>query len=249
MDTTNKISLVLSGGAARGAFHLGVLSALDELGFEVMAISGSSIGAIVGAGYFSGKTPKELLNIFTSKRLKNALKFNPVRGGIFHIEKNASVIDEIINHKKTIEELDKPLHVSVTDIGEGRVEYKNSGNLKELLLASSALVPLFPAVKIGEKYFADGGIVDNFPLQPLKELPYPILGINLHPNAPLQKHNVLSHLGRVIFLGWHAGVAHNIKQCDYYIAPNALSHYPVFRFKYLQELFKLGEKTLKETFA
>lgn len=247
MNITNKkVSLVLSGGAARGAFHLGVISALERFDFEIMAISGSSIGAIVGAGYLSGKSPKELLKIFTSRRFKNALKFNPLKGGLFYIDKDALVIDEIVSGKEKIEDLNKPLHVSVTDLGEGRVEYRNRGYLKELLLASSALVPLFPAQKVDGRYLADGGIVDNFPLSPIRELNYPIIGVNLHPNAPLTKHNILSHLGRAIFLGWHAGVAKSIQKCDYYIAPNKLSKYPVFRFKYLQELFELGEKATKE---
>lgn len=247
--TNKKITLALSGGAARGAFHLGVLEALDELNFEIMAISGSSIGAIVGAGYLSGKNPQELLEIFTSKRFKKALKFNPLKGGIFYIDENALVISEIVNHKTRLEELNKPLHVSVTDLGEGRVEYKESGNLKELLLASSALVPLFPAIKVERRYLADGGIVDNFPTSPLKELPYPIVGVNLHPNAPLIKHNFFSHLGRAIFLGWHSGVAKNIQECNYYIAPHDLSKYPVFRFKYLKELFGLGYETTKRFFS
>lgn len=250
MNTTNKkISLVLSGGAARGAFHLGALKALEELEFEIMAISASSIGAIVGAGYLSGKSPNELLEIFSSKEFRKAIQFNPLKGGIYHINKDAFIIDEIVNHKQRLEELKKPLHVSISDLGKGQVEYKNSGKLKELLLASSALIPIFPAVRIDGKYFADGAIIDNFPTAPIKNLPYPIVGINLHPNTPPKKHNFFTHLSQAMFLAWHSGVMKSITECDVYIAPHELSKYSIFRLKHLKELFDLGEKTTKEILA
>ena len=53
-----KINLVLSGGAARGAFHLGIIEALLENGVEIEAISGSSIGAIIGVSLAAGVSPK-----------------------------------------------------------------------------------------------------------------------------------------------------------------------------------------------
>ena len=52
-----KVALVLSGGAVRGVAHIGVIKALEDLGFEISAISGVSAGALVGAFYCAGYTP------------------------------------------------------------------------------------------------------------------------------------------------------------------------------------------------
>jgi len=57
-----KISLVLSGGAARGGFHLGVIEALLEKDFQIEAVSGSSIGALIGMSLSAGVTPQEQIN-------------------------------------------------------------------------------------------------------------------------------------------------------------------------------------------
>ena len=55
-----KVALVLSGGGARGAAHIGVIRALEEQHIPIDYIAGTSIGAIVGALYASGYTPDEI---------------------------------------------------------------------------------------------------------------------------------------------------------------------------------------------
>lgn len=241
-----KVSLVLSGGGARGAFHLGVLQALDDANIDIASISGASIGSIVGASYLSGNSPKDILDIFMSKEFKKSIKFRPLSGGVFSIDFNLPIIDKIINNYQNIEDLPKPLHVSITNINQGKVEYINRGKLRENLLASSAILPLFSAVKIGDEYYADGGIMDNFPLTPLKNSPHKIVGVNLHPNATYNKSNLSSNLKRAIFLCWHSSVAKNAKQCDLYIAPKELVNFPILRTNRLKELFQLGLKSTKD---
>ena len=68
-----RIGLVLSGGNARGLAHIGAIRALEEQGIRVDAITGTSMSAIIGALYASGKTPDELeeiaLNLDWSRHL------------------------------------------------------------------------------------------------------------------------------------------------------------------------------------
>lgn len=240
VNINDGISLVLSGGAARGAFHLGILHVLDSAGIPIRAISGSSIGAVVGAGYLSGNSPKKLLQLFKSKAFKQALKVNLLHGSLLRLDINAPIIDLFLNGNTCIEDLSAPLYIGVTNLEQGQIEYRSSGALKELLLATSALVPLFGAQKVNGTWLADGGIIDNFPIAPLRDLGYPILGVNLHPNVPLQKHGFGRHVARAIFLGWHSGVAQHIKECDYYLSPGKLSEFSIFRFAKLDEMFELG---------
>ena len=59
-----KVALILSGGGARGFFHLGVLKGLCELGITVNRLQGTSAGALIGALFSVGKTPDEIAEIF-----------------------------------------------------------------------------------------------------------------------------------------------------------------------------------------
>ena len=61
-----EISLCLSGGAAKGAYHLGVIDILEKNDIKIKAISGASIGAIVGASIVSGQKAKEVLEVLKS---------------------------------------------------------------------------------------------------------------------------------------------------------------------------------------
>ncbi len=74
-----KIGLVLSGGAARGLAHIGVLKALDEQGIQIDAIAGTSMGAVVGGLYASGYTPAELERIALEMDWQQALSDAPPR--------------------------------------------------------------------------------------------------------------------------------------------------------------------------
>ncbi|MDN6858078.1 patatin-like phospholipase family protein [Pseudomonas sp. CAN2814] len=78
-NTPPKIGLVLSGGAARGLAHIGVLKALDEQGIHVDAIAGTSMGAVIGGLYAAGYTPKELEELAVGLDWKQALSDSPPR--------------------------------------------------------------------------------------------------------------------------------------------------------------------------
>ncbi|WP_152221785.1 patatin-like phospholipase family protein [Pseudomonas sp. SCB32] len=78
-STPPKIGLVLSGGAARGLAHIGVLKALDEQGIHVDAIAGTSMGAVIGGLYAAGYTPKELEKLALSLDWQQALSDSPPR--------------------------------------------------------------------------------------------------------------------------------------------------------------------------
>ena len=242
-----KISLLLSGGGSRGAYHLGIIKALEELNFEICAISGASIGSIVGASYLSGKKPEEILEFFKKNSFKKAIKFNIFGGSLFRIDHDSAVFDELIDEKyKNIEDLPKPLYMSVTNIEKGFAEYKNSGNIKELACASSALYPVFAPVIHNDEKLIDGGFVDNFPISPLLELKYPIFGVNLHPNFYNKKQFMLK---RTIFLAWYmSGLHEKIKKCEYYLSSEKLTEHFILKTKGIENLFHLGYQNTLDLF-
>ena len=95
---TNNLALALGGGVARGAFHLGFLDFCETHNIDIKAYSGSSIGAIISASHASGVKAKEQLKIFSSKEIREVLKFNFFRDGLLKIDHT----NKIINPNKSI---------------------------------------------------------------------------------------------------------------------------------------------------
>ena len=88
----SEITLALSGGAARGAYHLGVLHFIEEEGLHVRAVSATSIGAVIGASWLCGVSAKEQLDIFKSKEFKRIFSFNYFRKSLYKIDMNAKIL-------------------------------------------------------------------------------------------------------------------------------------------------------------
>lgn len=237
MDTVINVALSLSGGAARGAFHLGVIQSLRENGIKIRAIAGSSIGAVVGAGYACGHTPQEMLEFFKSKDFKRTIGLNIHRGSLWRIDTNKTIFDEFLNGKKSFDDLNLPLHVAVTDLSNGRVCYENRGDLINAITASCALMPFFKPVKIRENWCVDGGYMDNLPVKPLKKYELPIIGVNLHPLLNYSNGGLLK---RALFLSWHASIAANLSELEYCITSPKLTKYSLFSLSKLDELYEHG---------
>ena len=123
----NNIALVLGGGVARGAFHLGVLDFCEQHQIDIKAYSGSSIGAIIAASHASGVKAKEQLKIFSSKDIKQTLKFNYFRNGLIKIDSSNKILKELLPIEN-IEDIKKPIWVSAYDLKKRKLHYFNKGN-------------------------------------------------------------------------------------------------------------------------
>ena len=73
MVSAQRVGLVLSGGGAKGLYHIGVIRALEENGIPIDYVSGTSMGAIIGGLYAIGYSPEEMAEIFTSAQVKNSM--------------------------------------------------------------------------------------------------------------------------------------------------------------------------------
>ena len=91
-----KLAVVLSGGGAWGAIQLGVLQAIDEYKIKIDAISGTSIGSIIGALYSSGVKPYRILEIIQSKRFRDLFHFTFHRNGLMDMRKLKKILKDNI---------------------------------------------------------------------------------------------------------------------------------------------------------
>ena len=160
------IGIVLSGGGVKGFAHIGILRALSEHDIYPDVVSGVSAGAVVGALYANGNTPLEMLSILedTSLLKYNFLTIN--KPGLFDTEKYKVFLQKYFP-VNSFEALEKKLFVGATDLQKGTSRFFSSGNLLEPVLASAALPPVFNPVSIDGSLYADGGILNNLPIEPL----------------------------------------------------------------------------------
>ena len=157
-----KFALVLGGGAAKGFAHIGVLKVLEIHGLKPDLIVGTSMGALVGAGYVCGNDLLDLEKI--------ALKFNSIgyvnlytalfKDNVISIGKIKKTLDKMIGTKK-IEELPIKYVAVATELNTGKEYLFTEGDLVTAVLASTSMPAVFPRVKIGQNYYCDGGLVNN----------------------------------------------------------------------------------------
>ena len=178
-------AVAFGGGGARGIAHINVIEALDELGIRPTAISGSSIGAIMGAGMAAGMSGRDIRDyaIATlSRRAEIAARLWRLRpasfgemfggGGIrlgqFNIEKVLkSFLPDAI--PDTFEELSIPLSVTATDFYGQREVAITEGDLFNAIAASAAIPALFRPVRRDDRILIDGGIYNPVPFDHLMD--------------------------------------------------------------------------------
>ena len=112
---TVKIGLVLSGGGARGIAHLGMLRAMEEHGLKFTCVSGTSVGAIIGALYAQGMHPQEILEAILQTRVFRSLRPAWTLRGLLSMESLQSLLVPLVPHV-TFEGLRLPLTVAATDL-------------------------------------------------------------------------------------------------------------------------------------
>jgi predicted acylesterase/phospholipase RssA len=170
-----KIGLVLSGGAARGLAHIGVIEKLIELGIEPDIIVGTSMGAIVGAAYASGFNTEQMLalvRIFIEDgALESLVELSGAteRGGIVPHEKIDEYFRTFFGNTK-IEDLKLTYACVVYDMVSKKEVVLKSGDLVDAITASSAFPGVFEPVKINDMVLIDGGIKNNIPIDVAKNL-------------------------------------------------------------------------------
>ena len=246
MAGTLKISLALSGGAARGAFHLGVIAAMEKNGVEIAAISGTSIGAVIGVGIGSGVSALDMVRLLQSKAFQKAFGFNYFKKGLLLIDEKAEILKDIAPISR-LEQMPIPTFITCVDLLSGEVVRFSEGESITLAIASSALIPVFRPITYENYLLIDGGFMDNLPISPLLEFPYPIVSVNLHPLHVKEKQTFTSPIKRALFLSFIASSQSQIAKSDLYITDPTLSSFGLFTFGEIMRCFELGYRKGSES--
>jgi len=208
-----KVGLVLSGGGAKGAVHLGIIKALEENNIPIDCIAGTSIGAVVGSMYAMGYSPDEILDLFLSNDFyywqtgkveekyqyffrkspaqPDFVKFNLPMNDSLRIKTTDLLPNSLINPiqmnqaflqlfsqanaqcKGNFNNLFVPFLCVASDVFNKEMIIFRKGDLSFAVRTSMTFPLVFkPLLKDSIPLF-DGGIYDNFPVNPMKEAFHP----------------------------------------------------------------------------
>ncbi len=160
-----KVALVLSGGGARGYAHIGVIRALEDRGYEIVSLAGTSMGALVGGIYTGGglEAFEKWVKEADIKEIMRVLDFSLHEPGLIKGEKIMQKIAGMLSTDK-IEKLSKPYVAVATDLKNRREEIFMQGSLIRAMRASIAIPTVFTPVTEDNKILVDGGIMNNIPV-------------------------------------------------------------------------------------
>ena len=161
------VSLVLGSGGARGLAHIGVIHWLEEHGYEIQAISGSSMGALIGGIYAAGK-----LDIYTrwvsalrQRDVIRLLDINFSGAGLFSGERIMHTLKDLLGDTN-IEDLPIAFTAVATDLDAGREVWFRRGSLFDAIRASISIPTVFTPVSYKGHLLVDGGLSNPVPIAP-----------------------------------------------------------------------------------
>lgn len=185
-----RIALVLGSGGARGYAHIGVIEEVEARGYEVIAISGCSMGAVIGGIYSAGQLESYRnwvcqLDYFDVLRLVD-VTWNAM--GAMRAGKVMGKLKELIGDI-CIEDLPIPLTTVATDLTRQREVWFQSGSLLQAIRASIAVPGLITPLRIGDQILVDGGLLNPLPIIPTVSAHADLI---LAVNATAQTHRPVS---------------------------------------------------------
>lgn len=233
LDTTKEYGLVLEGGGAKGAYQIGAWKALKEANIHIKGIAGTSVGALNGALICMGDLEKAeslwenisysqimsvddkiMEDIFKQKKIsRDALKdmMDYISDGGVDITPLKELIAECVDEEKIQNSpMDLYIHTfSVDEMRELNVDLKEIEPelIKDFLLASSYIFPIFKSEKLHGKTYIDGGAINNVPVDTLIEKEYKdiiivrIFGIGREKKVKIPEDTTIYTIAPTVSLG------------------------------------------------
>jgi NTE family protein len=159
-----KIGLALAGGFARGIAHIGVLRAFRDAGIPIDCVAGTSVGALIGAGFCSGVSLEKMQEIGQSTTFADFGRWTPSWLGLATNQRMEKYLARM-TPAATFAELKTPLAISATDINAGVTVYYLNGSLAAPLRASCAYPGLFVPIQYEGRTLVDGFLTAPVPVE------------------------------------------------------------------------------------
>jgi NTE family protein len=241
------IGVALGGGFARGIAHIGVLKVLEEEGIPVRVVTGTSVGALMGAAYCSGVSLSELEDLAHNVRFTSFARWTLSRCGFASNDRMISFLTRILK-VKSFEELRIPLGVTATDFSTGEGVVFHSGLIIDPVRASCAYPGMFLPVQIGDRYLVDGMLSHPVPTRPLRAMGADRV-LAVHLKGTWSKGGAPRHLFDVIgqsFAIAQDAMSHLWREAADVIIEPDVAGFAYDDFKRADELIHVGEVAMKQ---
>lgn len=235
-----KIGLALGGGAVLGAAHIGVLKAFKELDIKIDFISGTSIGAFAAAFIAFGKSYEEIEDIALKLKWIDISDLSISKFGLLSNGKLGRLIKKHLGDKN-IEDANIPLAIIATDASNGEKVIFDKGPLADAVMASTSIPGIFKPVAIGEQIFVDGGIVENVPIDTVRNLGAEyVIAVDLNSKNIYNKpENILDVLVNSFHFLIQESVKSQTEKANILIEPD-LSQFNRTSTKHVDKLIRIG---------
>jgi NTE family protein len=190
--------------------------------------------------YADGWAPEEIIEIISSKKIRNYVHLFIPNSGFISMSGFEKLLKQYLR-AKVFEELKLPLKVYAVNINSGEYTCFEKGPIISAIVASSSIPILFPPVEIDGDHYVDGGLLNNFPVEPLYGNCRRIIGVNVNPISEIKKPRSIRKLTeRTLQLNIWGHTVERRKLCDLYIEPQGLTAYSMANLSSAKACFKLG---------
>ena len=240
------LGIALGGGFARGIAHVGVLKVLEEENIPVDYVAGTSVGAIIGAGYCSGMTAAELKEVACAVRFRDFGRLTLSRYGFYNSDRMVRLFARVLKCN-TFEDLKIPLAIVATEFLTGEAVVFTKGALADPIRASCAYPGMFLPVEIDGRSYIDGMLAYGVPTTPLRKMGAECV-IGSHLSAHLNGIRLPRHIFEVI--GQCFSIAQSklsdswLRDADLVIEPDVVG-FSYDSFERTPELIAAGEEAMR----
>lgn len=178
-----EISVALGGGGIKGIAHIGVLDCLEEAGFKIRTVAGTSVGGLIGAVYAAGYKPDEITEVI--RMLRNDRLYARTRTdgpSLLGYTGLAEMMTEILGENQ-FSDLKVPFACTAVDLRTAQEVYLSDGRVVDAVLATIAVPGIFPSTMRGEMELIDGGVLDPVPVNLARCMAptLPVVAVALNP--------------------------------------------------------------------
>jgi NTE family protein len=184
------VTLVLSGGGARGFAHIGAIEEIESRGYIINSVAGTSMGALIGGVYATGKLNdfKEWVYNLDKQEIFKLIDFSFSNQGLIKGDRVLKTMKKFIPDAN-IEDLKIKYTATAFDLAQNQEIVFREGSLYNAIRASISIPTVFTPVFNGNSVFVDGGVVNNIPINNAIRTKNDLL-IAVYVNADVPVHHI-----------------------------------------------------------
>jgi len=250
--TRKKVGLALGGGAARVLAHIGVLEVLEKEGIPIDMITGTSMGAVIGAVYASKKDVKSMRPLaiaFGSRRIRYFSDFTIPRTGLIKGRRIEDELKMVIGRNTEFKDLNIPFSCVAVDINNGEEVVIKEGKVWEAVRASSSVPVIFNMVKWHGRNLVDGGLMNPVPTKTVRDMGADfVISVNVLPykaENDNREPNIFSIMLKAFYILDSKFIESSIRGADIVIQPDIV-HIAFTDFQRAEECIEKGVKAVEK---